>query len=307
MKLNISKLGRIIATGFKKNKACICLGAGIATGMAAVGTAIWATSKVPEVKGKHEEKIKEIEAKYPEVTEENKAAYKKEMSAERAKNILRYAKLYSIPTVLEAASVFFQFTDHKILKNNWIGATGVAAALAEELKQYRANVVEKFGEDVDKELSSGKLDEVEEIDENGLAQKIKKAAKAEETDGGEFGPFAILFSKETTPYWTSNAVDNRFFILGKIYQLQDELKRNGFLFLGDVAKALGIAPKNKKQAYIFQNYGWTYYNPRRPQADADIDPGLSNRVSTKGFVEGYEPSVWLKFNCQPEPITSIIA
>ena len=72
----------------------------------------------------------------------------------------------------------------------------------------------------------------------------------------------------------------------------DLLKAQGYLFLNDVYKALGLEPTKAGQIV-----GWVY-NPDNPVGDNYVDFGIYDvsNERKRAFVNGYEENILLDFN-----------
>ena len=73
----------------------------------------------------------------------------------------------------------------------------------------------------------------------------------------------------------------------------DRLKATGRLFLNEVYRRLGI-PETKAGQVV----GWVY-DPNNEDVDNFVDFGIYdvNRETVRDFVNGYEPTILLDFNC----------
>ena len=166
------------------------------------------------------------------------------------------------------------------------------AAVDKGFKNYRKNVVDRFGEDIDKELRFNvKPREVEEIvtDEEGNETVVKTTANT--VDPTMKSPYAICFD-ETCAGWSKSAEANKFFLVQQQNYANDKLKAQGHLFLNDVYELLG-AQKTKAGQIV----GWVY-DEKNPIGDNYVDFGIFelHDEQKRNFVNGFERSIWLDFN-----------
>lgn len=155
-------LKRTYASGVfytRKYSPEFCIAGGIATGVACAITTGIASTKVKDIAEQHKtrvEKVHQMAALDPEFDE------KKALTKVYFGTAWKYTKLYMIPALLGATSISLVLGSHGIMKKrNTTLATALAVAEG-QLEEYRKQVVEKFGEEVDKELSDNAIKKVAE-------------------------------------------------------------------------------------------------------------------------------------------------
>lgn len=206
---------------------------------------------------------------------------------------IKLVKLYAPAVVLGALSLTAIIGSHKILTKRNAALTAAYATLDKGFKNYRAGVVERFGEECDKELKYGikaKEFEKKEIDPKTGKEKVtKETAKVSELDG--YSEYARFFD-ESSRYWQKNSEQNLMFLRSTQAMANDLLKRDGVLFLNQVYDLLDI-PKTKAGQLI----GWVY-DLDNPDCNNCVDFGIYelNREKNRDFVNGYERSILLDFN-----------
>ena len=206
------------------------------------------------------------------------------------------------PTVIIGGlSLACFFTGFGILNKRYLGAMATVATLVKERTLLEGNILEEFGPE--------KLAELK-----GLAKKTEKSSHIDDSgqevvdteDGyegtGQPSVFAKWFDEEN-PNWTKDPESNRLFLQGIQNRLNDRLQRKGHLFLNDVLVALGMKPTQAGQMF-----GWKIYKDpeeaKKNGATGYIDFGLFNVDSTpkRNFINGYERSILIEFNCDKLPI-----
>ena len=201
-------------------------------------------------------------------------------------------RIYSPAFVLGLLSIGSIITSSYILKRNNLALAAAYAAVDRSFKKYREAVIERFGEDVDRELRYGiKTVEVTETvtDEDGNEKEVVTTKKVFPDDVLEHGPYAKFFD-EFSLYWKKDADYNLMFLQAQENYANDKLAAEKFLFLNEVYDMLDI-PRTKAGQVV----GWVY----------DPDDPLKSRVDfgiydprNKDFVNGYERSILLDFNVQ---------
>lgn len=223
---------------------------------------------------------------------------KKDLAAIYVQTGLKLAKVYGPSLIIGTLSITSMFASNNILRKRNVALAAAYAVVDKSFKEYRGRVIDRFGEEVDRQikynLKTMKVDEVI-TDENGKEKKVKK--KIEVGGPDMYSPYAIIFD-ETNPYWEKDAELNKFFLQSRQAQANDKLRANGYLFLNDVYEMLG-----HEKTKAGQVVGWVY-DPDSSEGDNYVDFGLYD-IYTKpkyeaeakaAFINGYERSVIIDFN-----------
>ncbi len=223
---------------------------------------------------------------------------KKDLAAIYVQTGLKLAKVYGPSLIIGTLSITSMFASNNILRKRNVALAAAYAVVDKSFKEYRGRVIDRFGEEVDRQikynLKTMKVDEVI-TDENGKEKKVKK--KIEVGGPDMYSPYAIIFD-ETNPYWEKDAELNKFFLQSRQAQANDKLRANGYLFLNDVYEMLG-----HEKTKAGQVVGWVY-DPDSGEGDNYVDFGLYD-IYTKpkyeaeakaAFINGYERSVIIDFN-----------
>lgn len=204
---------------------------------------------------------------------------------------LKLVKLYAPAVVLGSLSVTAILYSNGILRKRNMALAAAYATVDGSFKDYRNRVIDRFGEEVDKELRYNiKPLTVEEktIDENGNEITTEKTVLV--ADPGEHNMYTKIFD-ESSCYWSKTPDYNQMFLIGRERYANDKLNAQGYLFLNDVLEMLDI-PKTKEGQIV----GWVK-DPKNGGAGY-VDFGIfnANKKANREFVNGYEPSIWLDFN-----------
>ena len=209
---------------------------------------------------------------------------------------VQYAKLYAPAVVMGAASITCILTSHRILRKRNVALAAAYATLDKSFKDYRGRVIERFGEQVEKELRYNiKAKEIETtvVDEKGKEKKVKETVDvaAEGWDPSKYSQYARIFD-ESHPAYMKDAEQNKYYLLALQAQANDRLKSRGHLFLNEVYEMLGF--ELTKAGTVV---GWIY-DPKEPMGDNFVDFGMFEvcREKAVDFVNGYERSFILDFN-----------
>lgn len=285
-----SKISGIISNvsfSLRKHSPEILIGAGVVGVVVSTVLACKATLKADDVLKDAGEKVKAIDDK-KDISEKDA---KKEKVAVYARTSLKLVKLYSVPAAIGAASIASIITSHSISRRRYSAMAAAYATVDKGFKAYRKNVVERFGDEVDRQLKYGiKPTEVKEkvTDEDGKTKTVKKTIDVVEDLPSDYA----RFFDESNPYWQKDAEFNKMFLRAQQSFFNDKLRVEKRVFLNDVYKALGF-PTTKAGQVV----GWVF-DPERSDIDNYIDFGIwdVHKAAVRDFVNGYERSILLDFN-----------
>lgn len=259
-----------------------------------------ATTKLSTIMNEHKANVEQIHhvANHPEILQDNQTYTakdaKKDIAITRTHTGLKLVKLYAPSVILGALSLTCMISSSNILRKRNAALAAAYAAVDNGFKNYRNNVVERFGKEVDKELKYNiKAKEFEEVktDENGKEKKVKKTVDVVGVDG--CSGYARFYDNGCDN-WQKDAEHNLWYLKQQQNYANEKLKAQGYLFLNDVYDMLGI-PRSKAGQIV----GWIYddKNPNH-KGDNYVDFGIYNVnvEANRDFVNGYEPTILLDFN-----------
>lgn len=288
---------------FRQYSPEILMGLGIVGTVTSAVLACKQTLKVSGVIDDAKENINKVkeatELENIDYTEEDAT---KDLTIIYAQTGVKLIKLYAPSVILGALSITSIISGHKILKTRNLALAAAYTTLEKGFKKYRSNVVEKFGEEVDKQLRyNTKVAEIETVDEKGK----KKKEKVEEIDTdcvSKYSPYARFFDELSRDY-RKDAEYNLMFLRRQqdyaneklkarvIYDRKTgKVKKPGYLFLNEVYDDLDI-PRSKAGQIV----GWVYNPDNNPDGDNYVDFGIYNNNSHR-FVNGVEKGILLDFN-----------
>lgn len=279
----------------KKHSPEILMVVGIAGTIASTVMACKATSKVDEIieeKNYKEEQIDIVlNSDEYDYTEEDKV---KDLTIIYTQTGVKLLKVYAPAIALGVVSIGCIVAGHRILKKRNLALMAAYTVVDKGFKQYRKNVVERFGNEIDKELRYNiKSKEIEKIvtDKKGVEKIEKETVKElDEKALSEYSEYARFFDAGSTQF-EKDPEYNLMFLRKTQDWANEKLKAEGHLFLNDVYVMLGI-PKSR----IGQIAGWIY-DEKCPNGDNYIDFGIyENREANRRFVNGQEYNILLDFN-----------
>lgn len=218
---------------------------------------------------------------------------KKDLTIVYAQTGIKLAKLYAPAVILGALSITSIVAGHNILKKRNIALAAAYAVVDKGFKNYRKNVIDRFGEELDKELRyniKAKEVEVETTDKKGNKTTKKEVIQVSEGLDG-VSEYARFFDCGNTG-WEKDAEYNLMFLRKQQEYANELLRHKGYLFLNTVYDMLGIP-----QSRAGQVVGWVY-DEKNKKGDNYVDFGIYNinREANRDFVNGYEPTILLDFN-----------
>lgn len=201
-----------------------------------------------------------------------------------ARSGAKMAKLYAPSVALGVVSIAALTKSHAILSERNTALTAAYVALDKGFREYRARVVEKYGEQQDREFRY-ETEEVHILGKNGEKIKRKELRAAPGMPSG----YARFFD-ETSPMWSREHEYNVYFLNCQQNYINDRLRSKGHVFLNEVYDMLGI-PRSRAGQIV----GWRHNS----DGDGYIDFGVFLPDATdkvRDFVNGREGAILLDFN-----------
>ena len=216
---------------------------------------------------------------------------KKDIAVIYTQTTLKVVKLYAPAVILGALSLTSILTSNNILRKRNVALAAAYTAVDKGFKEYRANVIERFGKDLDRELRFNvKAKEIEEtvVNEKGKEETVKKVVNEAAVGKSEYA----RFYDDGCKGWEKDPEYNLMYLRHVQDYLNDLLRSRGHVFLNEAYDQLGI-PRTKAGAVV----GWVY-NEKDPVGDNYIDFGIYDPKDEKArdFVNGYERVILLDFN-----------
>lgn len=261
-----------------------------------------ATTKVENILNEKNNKINDVHlCLEDEETQYTIEDSKKDLVMIYSQTGLKLLKVYAPSIILYTLSVSSILSSHNILKKRNIALAAAYTAVDKGFKKYRSNVVDRFGETVDKELRYNiKVKEVEKkhIDKNGKEKTKKEKVLEIDNPLDGISEYARFFDEFTSDDHKKDPEYNLMFLRRQQDYANEVLKSRGHLFLNEVYDMLGI-PRTKAGQVV----GWIY-DEKNPNGDNYVDFGIYDLTSNNkkqneqkvAFVNGYEYSILLDFN-----------
>lgn len=209
---------------------------------------------------------------------------RKDLTIINLRGVGTIAKLYAPSILLGAASIAALTKSHNLLQDRNLAITAAYATLDGAFRKYRERVVERYGEEADREMvyESETVDLIDE--ETGKIVTINRAIDA---PGSAYARFFDQFSSRN---FSQDPDVNLVFLHSVQNQVNDRLMTRGHVFLNEVYDALGL--EHTKAGAVT---GWRW---NKDSGDNYIDFGIWNDRSEviNDFFNGREGSLLLDFN-----------
>lgn len=284
------------ALKIRKHSPEILVASGIVGVVTSTVMACKATTKIDEVLTESKEHV-EMTKKYVEdngFTEKyTENDYKKDLTIMYTQRGMKLVKLYAPAVILGTVSITAILAGHNILRKRNVALAAAYATVDKGFKEYRGRVIERFGEELDRELKynikSKDIEEVKVNEETGKEEISKKTVNV--ADPNAYSDYARFFDDGCTG-WTKDPEYNLMFLKDQQRYANDRLQSKGSLFLNEVYDMLGI-PRTKAGACV----GWIY-DEKNPVGDNFVDFGIYDMYNERkrDFVNGYERTILLDFN-----------
>lgn len=290
----------------KKHSPEILVVTGVVGTVASTILACKATTKVSTIIDETKKSVDVIHecANNPELADEYTVEdSKKDLAIVYAQTGLKMVKLYAPSVVIGAASITSILVGTNILHKRNLALSAAYTSAYNGLKQYRGRVVERFGEQMDKELLYNiKAQEVEEktVDKKGKEKTVTKTVEVADPVAMAASPYTFCFD-ETCSGWVRDAERNKFFLMRQQQHANELFKTKGHMFLNEVLDMIGIP-----RCRMGQVVGWVY-DENNPIGDNYIDFGIFDIrcEAARNFVNCLEKSVWLTFNVDGDIINHL--
>ena len=276
----------------RKHSPEILMVAGVIGTVAGAVMACKETLELEDVLDECKQEKMELEEQYTMCEEYSEDALKKDQVKLTIKQVAKIVKLYAPSVIMEATSIGVIFASNDIMRKRNASMAAAYATLNSMYKRYRQNVIESYGEEVDKDMRFGvKHEKVTEIDEDG--NKVKVDARIVDLDNTALAisDYSRFFQMGCKGFDASSGRYNLLYLKGIQAMFNNKLIADGYVMLNDVYRELGFdtIPEG-------WSIGWVY-DEANPIGDNYIDFGLYEaRNKNQRAVNDWEPVILMDFN-----------
>ena len=276
----------------RKHSPEILMVAGVIGTVAGAVMACKETLELGDVLDECKQEKMELEEQYAMCEEYSEDALKKDQVKLTIKQAAKIVKLYAPSVIMEITSIGVIFASNDIMRKRNASMAAAYATLNSMYKRYRQNVIESYGEEVDKDMRFGvKHEKVTEIDEDG--NKVKIDARIVDLDNTALAisDYSRFFQMGCKGFDASSGRYNLLYLKGIQAMFNNKLIADGYVMLNDVYRELGFdtIPEG-------WSIGWVY-DETNPIGDNYIDFGLYEaRNKNQRAVNDWEPVILMDFN-----------
>lgn len=276
----------------RKHSPEILMVAGVIGTVAGAVMACKETLELEDVLDECKQEKMELEEQYAMCEEYSEDALKKDQVKLTIKQAAKIVKLYAPSVIMEVTSIGVIFASNDIMRKRNASMAAAYATLNSMYKRYRQNVIDSYGEEVDKDMRFGvKHEKVTEIDEDG--NKVKIDARIVDLDNTALAisDYSRFFQSGCKGFDASSGRYNLLYLKGIQAMFNNKLIADGYVMLNDVYRELGFdtIPEG-------WSIGWVY-DEANPIGDNYIDFGLYEaRNKNQRAVNDWEPVILMDFN-----------
>lgn len=232
--------------------------------------------------------------------DEESASEKRSLQLSAASDVV---KAYAPAVICGSVTLASFLSSNHIMRNRALSMAAAYTTLETGFAEYRKRVIEKYGDDTDRELKYGivqKKVKSAEID----PKTGKKSKKTETVDTIEkCGPFGVYFKREyevaktgktiVNENWQPNVFFNVTFLNAQLAYFNGALDRGERVYLSEVLHILGIPEDDYPDARVV---GWLPKHEDNGDADNYIRFNAYNPPYSKDYIINDDGEVLLDFN-----------
>lgn len=277
-----------------KHSPEICISVGVVGVIGSTVMACKATTKIGDIFDERNAGLQQIEDGLNDESLKDKYSVEdaqKDRLLINAQTGLKLVKLYGPSIVVGTISLGLIINSNRILSNRNAAISAAYLSLDKGIKEYRSRVIERFGEQVDKELRYGfenkKIKRV--VTDPNTGKEKTEDQNTNILKDSNLSDYSIIFDKDCGA-WQNDDTYNEYILRAEQNYANDVLKVRGHMFLNDVYDRLGI-----ERTKAGQIVGWVY-NPDNQVGDNYIDFRAQEIAVENEDKTGYEYKTLLDFN-----------
>lgn len=236
----------------------------------------------------------------------NDEEYKKKIGKAKIERVKDIAKLYAPGFLLVASSTFGFLFSNRELGKRAIDAQNLALQYHDSYQKLKKNVREAVGKKatqaIEHQINSG----VKTVKDEKTGKNIEKDYRYMTVDGDMISAsiYSVFFNNTCNGFDEDSRKNNYEYLKSIEHEMNNRLRRKGYLWLSDIYNALGIVPDNYNEA--IKNSGWIDPNGKFGylikdtngicKYDDKIDFCL-NDIELHKYDNNEDPIWLLDFNC----------
>lgn len=184
------------------------------------------------------------------------AEFKKKIGMAKIEQAKDVAKLYAPGFLLVASSTLGFLFSNRELGKRVVNAQNMALQYHDSYQKLKQNVQNAIGKKatqaVEHQINSG----VKTVEDEATGKKIEKDYRYMTVDGDMISAsiYSVFFNNTCNGFDEDSRKNNYEYLKSLEHDMNNRLRRKGYLWLSDVYNALGIVPDNYNEA--IKNSGW---------------------------------------------------
>lgn len=224
-----------------------------------------------------------------------------QIRSQKLETVSTMVKAYTPAVICGSVAIASFLGSNHMLRNRALSVAAAYATLETGFSEYRKRVVEKYGDDIDRELKYGivqKKVKTTEVDPE-TGKKTKKTETVETIEN--CGPFGVYFKKSynvkktgktiVNPNWQNNELFNLTFINAQLAWFNSRLALGERVYLSEVFEILGIPVDDYPDSRVV---GWLPKNGEN--SDNYIRFNAYEPPYSKDYIVNSDCEVLLDFN-----------
>lgn len=184
------------------------------------------------------------------------AEFKKKIGMAKIEQVKDVAKLYAPGFLLVASSTLGFLFSNRELGKRVVNAQNMALQYHDSYQKLKQNVQNAIGKKatqaVEHQINSG----IRTVEDEATGKKIEKDFRYMTVDGDMISAsiYSVFFNNTCNGFDEDSRKNNYEYLKSLEHDMNNRLRRKGYLWLSDVYNALGIVPDNYNEA--IKNSGW---------------------------------------------------
>ena len=184
------------------------------------------------------------------------AEFKKKIGMAKIEQAKDVAKLYATGFLLVASSTLGFLFSNRELGKRVVNAQNMALQYHDSYQKLKQNVQNAIGKKatqaVEHQINSG----VKTVEDEATGKKIEKDFRYMTVDGDMISAsiYSVFFNNTCNGFDEDSRKNNYEYLKSLEHDMNNRLRRKGYLWLSDVYNALGIVPDNYNE--VIKNSGW---------------------------------------------------
>lgn len=184
------------------------------------------------------------------------AKFKKKIGMAKIEQAKDVAKLYAPGFLLVASSTLGFLFSNRELGKRVVNAQNMALQYHDSYQKLKQNVQNAIGKKatqaVEHQINSG----IRTVEDEKTGKKIEKDFRYMTVDGDMISAsiYSVFFNNTCNGFDEDSRKNNYEYLKSLEHDMNNRLRRKGYLWLSDVYNALGIVPDNYNEA--IKNSGW---------------------------------------------------